>query len=141
MSVKPIRSEADHAVALRRIEELWDSDRPEDQEELDVLSVLVEAYEREHHRIDAPDPISAVKFRMEQAGYGRADLVNLLGAKSRATEILKRTRRLTLEMIRRLNRYWHIPADILIQESSLDRKGPKKSQRHPPERRRSAGTN
>lgn len=134
MMIKPIRSEDDHASAMRRIDELWDSDRPEDEEEMDVLSVLVDAYEREHHQIDAPDPISAILFRMEQAGYERADLINLLGSRSHVSEILRRRRNLTLKMIRLLNQYWQIPADILIQEP---RKAPKRAHAVP-ERRKTA---
>src|ERR1700749_1716526 len=116
MNIKPIRTSADHEAALERIEHLWNAKKENEKSELDVLATLVEAYERAHHPIDPPDPIEAIKFRMEQGGYSKKDLISVLGSPSRATEILNRTRALTIEMIRKLHRKWHIPAEILIGE-------------------------
>jgi HTH-type transcriptional regulator / antitoxin HigA len=116
IQVKPIRNDRDHAAALRHIEKLWDGNSASAAATLEVLSVLVEAYEREHHAIPPPDPIEAIEFRMEQLGMSRAALGAILGSRSRATEILDRRRPLTLPMIRKLNDELRIPAEVLIRE-------------------------
>jgi HTH-type transcriptional regulator / antitoxin HigA len=94
MDIKPIRTEKEYEIALARLEEIWDAEAgtPE-SDELDVLSVLVEAYEEEHHRIDPPDPIEAIKFRMEQMGLSIQDLQPQIGSGSEASEILTRNPR------------------------------------------------
>jgi len=116
MDLKPIRTKADYKAALKMITSLLDA--PVGSREagmLEVLSLLVEAYEEEHHPIDPPDPIEAIKFRMEQMGITRHDLEPYLGSRARVSEVLNRKRPLSVEMIRRLNAGLGIPAEILIQ--------------------------
>lgn len=117
MNIQPIRTEKDHRLALARIEAIFDA-RPGTAEgdELEVLGILVDEYERRHFPIDAPDPIEAVKFRMEQLGLTQKDLADLVGSRSRASEILSGARPLSLRLIRLLNRTLGIPADVLIGE-------------------------
>jgi len=116
MNIKPIKNENDYLLALGRLENIFDAkiNTPEG-DELEVLSILIEQYENEHFPIDLPDPIEAIKFRMEQMGYNQNDLAKIIGLKSRASEILNKKRKLTLEMIRQLNSSLHIPTDVLIQ--------------------------
>ena len=115
--MKPIKSKRDYNKALKRIEGLMDA-RPNTLrgDELDVLATLVEAYEEARWPIDPPDPVEAIKFRMEQSGYTQADLAKLLGSRPRASEILKRKRALTVEMIWTISREWNIPAESLIMK-------------------------
>jgi len=116
MELKPIRTKADYKVALDTITSLLDA--PVGSREagtLEVLSLLVEAYEEEHHPIGPPDPIEAIKFRMEQMGLTRRDLEPYLGRRARVSEVLNRKRPLSVEMIRRLNAGLGIPAEVLIQ--------------------------
>jgi HTH-type transcriptional regulator/antitoxin HigA len=124
MEIKPIRTEQEHQAALRRLEEIWEAKpgTPE-SDELDVLSVLVEAYEDEHYPIDPPDPIEAIKFRMEQMGLTQKDLEPYIGSRSRVSEILSRKRKLNLDMIRNLNEKLGIPAEILIARYPLKSHG------------------
>ncbi len=116
MEIKPIKSERDYNRALKRLELIFDA-KPGSSEgdELEVLGILIEQYENEHFPIGMPDPIEAIKFRMEQLGYTQGDLANIVGLKSRASEILSRKRKLTLEMIRQLHDSLKIPTDVLIQ--------------------------
>lgn len=118
MEIKPIRTVADHAAALRRIETLWGSPTgtPEG-DELDVLVTLTEAYEREHFPIDLPDPIDAIKFRLEQEGKDYRALVGLIGQRTRVYEVMRKARPLSLRMIRRLHSQLQIPAQVLIQST------------------------
>ncbi len=117
LSIKPIRSEADYDAALEAITGLMEAEQAtEDGDVLDVLATLVEAYEAKHHPIGPPDPIEAIKFRMQQAGLNQAGLVPFIGPKGRVSEVLSRKRPLTLAMIRRLNAGLGIPADVLIAE-------------------------
>jgi HTH-type transcriptional regulator / antitoxin HigA len=115
MLIHPIRSEKDYERAVARIGQLI-SARPEtpEGEELDVLATLVDAYEAKHYAMDAPDPVVAIQFRMEQQGLTRKDLEPLIGSRARVSEILNRRRSLTLEMIRRLKSNLGISADSLI---------------------------
>ncbi len=116
MEVKRIKSEQDYAEALQRLESLFDAAPGTPAgDELDVLSLLVSVYEKEHFPIDLPDPVEAIKFRMEQLGYTQSDLAQIIGLKSRASEILNRKRKLSLEMIRQLHTELHIPTNVLIQ--------------------------
>src|SRR5581483_6193511 len=103
MNIKPIKTEKDYQKALKRLEIIFDA-RPGTKEgdELEILSVLIEKYEDKHYHIDAPDPIEAIKFRMEQMGYKQKDLAKIIGYKGRVSEILSRKRKLSLEMIRSL---------------------------------------
>ena len=84
-------------------------------DELEILSLLIEKYEDEKFPIDLPDPIEAIKFRMEQMGMTQTDLANIVGQKSRASEILNRKRKLSLDMIRQLHQQWRIPTEVLVQ--------------------------
>jgi len=115
MNIKPIKSEEDYIATLNQIESLMavKPNTPE-MDELEVLTTLVEAYEVQHYVIDAPDPIEAIKFRMEQEGLKQKDLVNIVGSKSRVSEILNKKRKLTIEMIRNLHKQLHIPVESLF---------------------------
>jgi HTH-type transcriptional regulator / antitoxin HigA len=114
--MKPIKTNKDYKLALARLESIFDAKRgtPEG-DELEVLGILLANYEEEHFPIGFPDPIEALKFRMEQLGYSQNDLAQVVGLKSRASEILSRKRKLTLEMIRKLHESLGIPTDVLIQ--------------------------
>src|SRR5712692_4267144 len=114
--IRSIKTEADYDMALAKITTLMDAEpgTPEG-DRLDVLVALVEAYEAKHWRIDPPDPIEAIKLRMQQRGLSRRDLEKVLGSKSRVSEVLNRKRQLTLEMIRRLHATLGIPPESLIQ--------------------------
>ena len=115
MQVKPIRNDKDHAEALRQIEELWGAKPGTEQGDLlDILVTLVEAYEREHFPIDLPDPIEAIKFRLEQQGKDYRALIGIIGQRTRVYEVMRRARPLSLAMIRNLNAKLHIPAESLI---------------------------
>jgi HTH-type transcriptional regulator/antitoxin HigA len=117
MDVRPIKSEADYDAALAEIDRLFDAPAGSAEgDRLEVLTTLVEAYESAHHRMPLPDPIEAIKFRMEQAGLKQSDLVPAIGSKSHVSEVLNRRRPLTLPMIRRLNRDFGIPLEILVRE-------------------------
>ena len=116
MTVKPIKTEKDYREALDRLEVIFDAkkDTPEG-DELEILSILIEKYENDDFPIDFPDPIEAIKFRMEQLGYNQSELAKIVGLKSRASEILNKKRKLSLEMIRQLHDSLKIPTDVLIQ--------------------------
>ncbi|MBE9511903.1 MAG: helix-turn-helix domain-containing protein [Bacteroidetes bacterium] len=115
MEIKPIKTEQDYNMSIKRIEELWGAkrDTPEG-DELDLLCTLVESYEMKHYPIAPPDPIDAIKFRMEQMGMTKADMVKYLGSQSRVSEILNGKRRLTLKMVKSLYKGLKIPAEILL---------------------------
>lgn len=119
-TLKPIRSDADHSAAVAEIEALWDAEpgTPE-HDRLEVLGTLVDAYEASRWPIDAPDPVEAIKARMEASGYTQSDLGRLLGSRPRASEVLNRQRRLTVEMAWKLHRAWSIPAESLIRPYDL----------------------
>ncbi len=122
MDIKPIRTKADHRVALREIESLMTAraGTPEG-DRLDVLVTLVEAWERKHYPMELPDPIEAIRFRMEQLGLGPKDLVPMIGQPNRVYEVLSGKRALTLQMIRRLHDDLGIPAESLIGAGSSHR--------------------
>ncbi len=115
-AVKPIRKKADHDAALAEVERLWGakSGTP-DGDRLDVLATLIDAYEAAHYPIDPPDPIEAIKFRMEQQGLTRKDLEPLIGTRTRVAEVLNRKRPLSITMIRRLHETLGISAEVLIR--------------------------
>ncbi|MEK7475840.1 MAG: transcriptional regulator [Candidatus Coatesbacteria bacterium] len=115
MTIKVIKTEREHRVALKAIEALWKA-RPgtPQADTLELLTTLVEAYEEKRHGILPPDPVEAIKFRMEQEGLDNADLARIVGGRSRASEILHRKRGLSLAMIRNLHRKLHIPAESLL---------------------------
>jgi HTH-type transcriptional regulator / antitoxin HigA len=116
MEIKPIRSEMDYDAALRRIEALWGvaEDTP-DSDELNILVTLAEAYEREHFPVDLPDPIEAIKFRLEQEGKDYRALIGVIGQRTRVYEVMRKARPLSLKMIRSLHHKLRIPAQVLIQ--------------------------
>lgn len=116
--LKPIKNDVQYEDALARISELMQKDlKPESKEsdELEVLSILVKEYELDHYPMPKPSPLEAIKFRLEQMGISEAQLSNILGYRSRKSEILSGKRKLSLTMIRKLNEVLHIPADVLIQ--------------------------
>ena len=115
MNIKPIKSEKDYTATLCQIEKLMGAEPNTPQmDELEVLTTLIEAYEEQHYKIDVPDPIEAIKFRMEQEGLKQKDLVSIVGSKSRVSEILNKKRKLTIEMIRNLHKQLHIPVESLF---------------------------
>ncbi|MFQ3172940.1 MAG: HTH-type transcriptional regulator/antitoxin HigA [Flavobacterium sp.] len=117
MKITPIRNEKDYQNALKRLEVIFDAKKGTEQgDELEIVSILIDNYENEHFPIGMPDPIEAIKFRMEQMGMKQKDLAEIFGFKSRVSEILNKKRKLTLEMIRKLNTTLHIPTEVLIQE-------------------------
>jgi HTH-type transcriptional regulator/antitoxin HigA len=117
MKIAPIRNENDYQKALGRLETIFDAKKGTDQgDELEILSILIDRYEIENFPIGMPDPIEAIKFRMEQLGMKQKDLAEVMGFKSRVSEILNKKRKLTLDMIRKLNTTLHIPTDILVQD-------------------------
>jgi HTH-type transcriptional regulator/antitoxin HigA len=124
MDIRPIRTKADHKAALRAISALVDCDpdpgTPQG-DRLDILATLVQAYEAKHLPISAPDPVAAIKFRMDQSGLSVKDLEPLIGRSNRVYEVLGRKRPLTLAMIRRLHQSLGIPADVLIAETAPGR--------------------
>lgn len=117
MKITPIKTEKDYQKALKRLELVFDAKKgTEKGDELEILSILIDKYENEKFPIEMPDPIEAIKFRMEQMGLKQKDLVQLVGFKSRVSEIMNRKRKLTLDMIRKLNSTLHIPTDVLVQD-------------------------
>lgn len=120
--MKPIRTKADYRRALAEVDRLWGarSGTPAG-DRLDILATLIDAYEAEHHPMDPPDPIEAIKFRMEQQGLSRKDLEPLIGTRTRVAEVLNRKRSLSIGMIRRLHDHLGISAEVLIQPSRKQR--------------------
>lgn len=118
MQIHPIHTDQDYKKALARIEEIFDA-KPESKEgdELEILGILVDEYEKKHFPINAPKPVEAIKFRMDQLGMEQKDLARILGSKSRTSEILSGKRSLSLRQIKILYRKLGIPADVLIQEA------------------------
>jgi HTH-type transcriptional regulator/antitoxin HigA len=120
MQIHPIRTEHDHELAVKRIEKLISAaPGTAEGDELDILATLVDAYEAKHHAIDAPDPVTAIQFRMEQQGLSRKDLEPLIGSRARVSEILTRKRSLTLSMVRRIKFGLGISADLLIDATPI----------------------
>lgn len=117
MKIAPIRNEKDYQNALDRLEVIFDATREsEEGDELEILSILIDRYENEHFPIGMPDPTEAFKFRMEQMGMKQNDLAEVIGFKSRVSEVLNKKRKLTLEIIRKLNTSLHIPTEVLVQD-------------------------
>ena len=123
MVIKPIRNARDHDRALREIEHLWGSRRGTPKgDRLDVFLALVEAYERTQFPMDPPDPLDAIRFRLEQAGLKTRALVGIIGSRTRVYEVLRGERALTLPMIRRLHERFGIPAEVLIRSAGKRRR-------------------
>lgn len=117
MNITPIRNEKDYQKALEQLELIFDAKKgTEKGDELEILSILIDRYENEKFPIGMPDPIEAIKFRMEQLGMKQKDLAEVVGFKSRVSEILNKKRKLTLDMIRKLNTTLHIPTEVLVQD-------------------------
>lgn len=116
MKLKPIKTEQDYFQAMERLEKIFDAKKgSKEGDELEILGILIEKYEEENFPIGLPDPVEAIKFRLEQLDFNQNDLAEIIGLKSRASEILNRKRKLSLEMIRKLNTRLHIPTEVLIQ--------------------------
>jgi HTH-type transcriptional regulator/antitoxin HigA len=120
--LKPIRSEADHAAAMAEVARLWGAKTgTPDGDRLDVLATLIDAFEAKHHAIDPPDPIEAIRFRMEQQGLTRKDLEPIIGARNRVAEVLNGKRKLSIKMIRKLHEHLGIAAEVLIRPTGADK--------------------
>jgi HTH-type transcriptional regulator/antitoxin HigA len=117
MNIKPIKTEDDDQEALKRLEEIFDS-KPNSKEgdELEILAMLIDNYEKIHFPIELPDPIEAIKFRMEQLNYSNQDLAQIIGLKSRVSEILNKKRKLSINMIRKIHEALSISTDVLVQK-------------------------
>jgi len=116
MNIQPIKTELDYEKALERLELIFDAKKgTKEGDELEILSILIEKFEKEQYPIEMPDPIEAIKFRMEQLGMKQKDLAEVVGFTSRVSEILNKKRKLTIEMIRNLSQKLNIPSDVLIQ--------------------------
>jgi HTH-type transcriptional regulator/antitoxin HigA len=117
MNISPIRNEEDYQNALKRLEEIFDAEKESVLgDELEILSILIDRYENLNFPIGMPDPIEAIKFRMEQMGMKQKDLAEVVGFKSRVSEILNKKRKLTLSMVRKLNTTLNIPTEVLVQD-------------------------
>jgi HTH-type transcriptional regulator/antitoxin HigA len=122
MTIRPIHTEAEYHAALAEIESLWDApDAGEAADQLELLSMLVEVYEKQHFPIEAPDPIDFLNYVMETRGLARKDLEQYIGPRGRVSDILNRVRPLTLDMIRRLSSGLSLPASVLIRDYALRR--------------------
>jgi HTH-type transcriptional regulator / antitoxin HigA len=122
MNIKPIKSESDYKAALNKLEEVFDAKigTPE-SDEADILGLMVDEYEKKHYPIEAPDPIEAIKIRMEEMQLKQVDLIDEIGGKSRVSEILNRKRKLTVEMIRNLTKRLNLSPGLLITDYQLTR--------------------
>ncbi|WP_032139125.1 helix-turn-helix domain-containing protein [Rickettsia tamurae] len=117
MEINIIKTEKEYKEALKELDNLlYAKENSSEAEKLEILSILVEDYENKHYKIEAPDPIEAINFRIEQLGLSRKDLEKSIGSRSKVSEILNKRRPLTLSMIRKLHKNLNILADILIQE-------------------------
>ena len=123
MNLKPIKTEKDYRNALERLEMIFDAPvDTKEGDEADILALMIENYENEHYPIEAPDPIEAIKIRMEELNIRQKDLVGIIGGKSRVSEILNRKKKLTVDMIRELERVLHISASVLVNNYKLAEK-------------------
>ena len=120
MNIKLIKSEQDYNLALTRLEAIFDAlaDTPEG-EEAEILTLLIEHYEDRYYPIEAPDPIEAIKIRLEEMELRQSDLIGIIGGKSRVSEVLNRKRKLTVDMIRKLSVKLKLPAALLVQDYKL----------------------
>jgi len=122
MEIRPIRNEAEYDAALKDIERYFEHEPDpgtSEADRFDLLALVIEDYEDKHWPIETPDPVEAIKLKMEQKGFGQSDLVGLIGSRSRASEILNRRRHLTVDLIWKLSRKWGIPAESLIKPYRL----------------------
>ena len=120
MQIRPIKTEKDYENALERLEQVFDAvPSSKEGDEAEILSLLIENYENKHFQIDAPDPIEAIKIRMEEMNLKQKDLVGVIGGKSRVSEVLNKKKKLTVDMIRELERILHISASVLVTNYRL----------------------
>ncbi len=121
MEIKPIKTEQDYNKALKRLEQIFDAPvNSKEGDEAEILSILIDNYENKYYPIEAPDPIEAIKIRMEEMNIKQKDLVGVIGGKSRVSEILNKKKRLTVEMIRKLEDLLHLSASILVNDYRLN---------------------
>ena len=122
MDIKPLKTDTDYQITLSRLEEIFDAPigTPE-SDEADILGLMIDEYEKKHYPIDAPDPIEAIKIRMEEMQLKQVDLVPEIGGKSRVSEILNRKRKLTVDMIRKLAAKLNLSAGLLVKDYQLER--------------------
>jgi HTH-type transcriptional regulator/antitoxin HigA len=122
MTIKPIKTESDYRRSLKRLEAIFDSSAGTAvSDEADILAVLVDEFEKKHYPVEAPDPIEAIKIRMEELELKQIDLINEIGGKNRVSEILNKKRKLTVEMIRRLTGRLNLSADLLIHDYQISK--------------------
>jgi len=122
MNITPIRSDSDYRLALKRLEEIFDAPIGiSESDEADILGLIIDEYEKKHYPIDSPDPIEAIKIRMEEMHLKQVDLVDAIGGKSRVSEILNRKRKLTVDMIRNLTKRLNLSPGLLIGDYQLSR--------------------
>jgi len=122
MKIKPIKTEKDYEQALERLEVIFEADsNSKGGDEAEILSLLIENYENQHYPIEAPDPIEAIKIRMEEMNLKQKDLVGIIGGKSRVSEILNKKKRLTVDIIRELERILHISASVVVNNYKLSK--------------------
>lgn len=122
MTIKPIKSKSDYQETLRRLDILFDAKiGTQESDEADILGLLINEYEKKYYPIEAPDPIEAIKIRMEEMHLKQIDLINEIGGKSRVSEILNRRRKLTVEMIRKLTLRLNLSPALLIGDYQLTR--------------------
>jgi len=120
MGIKPIKTEKDYERSLKRLELIFDANpNSKEGDEAEILSMLIDSYENKHYPIEAPDPIEAIKIRMEEMNLKQKDLVGVIGGKSRVSEILNKKKKLTVEMIRELEKILHISASVLVNNYKL----------------------
>jgi HTH-type transcriptional regulator / antitoxin HigA len=116
MNIKPLKNDSDYQEALEMLDKVFDSEPgTKNGDILELLSILIDDYEKNHYPIALPDPIEAIKFRMEQMDYSQNDFANIIGLKSKASEILNKKRKLSLNMIRKIHTFLNIPTEVLIQ--------------------------
>jgi HTH-type transcriptional regulator/antitoxin HigA len=121
VDIHPIRNDADHRAAVAEVERLWRAPSgTSDGDTLDILITLIDAYEETRWPIEAADPIEALTYAIEEMGHSQSELADLLGSRSRASEILSRKRALTVEMIHKISTAWHIPPAVLVRPYETD---------------------
>lgn len=127
MEIKPIKTEKDYQNALERLELIFDATpNSKEGDEAEILSMLIDDFENKHFPIESPDPIEAIKIRMEEMNLKQKDLVGIIGGKSTISEILNKRKKLTVEMIRKLEKFLHISASVLVNNYQLERFSTKK---------------
>ena len=120
MNIRPLKTEKDYREALKKMEEIFDAEIGSlDSDEADILGMMIDEYEKKHYHIETPDPIEAIKIRMEEMQLKQVDLVDAIGGESRVSEVLNRKRKLTVGMIRNLTRRLNLSSEILISEYNL----------------------